>query len=549
MAIQGPGDQNCVACHVAQEASFGAWIDAATQALTSQSHGDQQSEQCLTCHFRSQVQQATALTVHNRDLTALAAITGAAPVPASGGGLTATSVNLARMIHGSSDYNSALIPCAACHEEHRGQDHEMTVMSDAECQVCHQKPFESFNLGHPDFGSITPTGIGISFNHQKHAARLTDETLICSSCHMPDEQGKTMAVAPFETACQGCHAQGSRDHHGDGIKRNSLLFLQLPELEFDEPVYWPTDGAWGEQFSPMMLLLLAGDEDAVPILYDISEDAYGDLFEWGFILEDNDELYRKAELAAVIKRLVAELADYTDAGVDARNERLAKALGVPATSPVVQNLAAELNSASFVMQMFKQRYLPQLKADLAGKTPAPPDDVAGANDWMTSRNMVGWHVDSAAGTISYRPVAHADPLLKHWIEAVFAMPSAAAMATPVAEQRQYLRDKVVDEIAANFKACTRCHSLGDGGVSWQAGGRHYAASGFVKFNHAPHMAMLNEGDTCKTCHVQTVGSADNNSSMVRGFAPHEKAVCASCHNSTGVDNSCTSCHQYHEVRP
>ena len=134
----------------------------------------------------------------------------------------------------------------------------MTVMSDAECQVCHQQPFESFNVGHPEFGSITPTGIGISFNHQKHAARFTDETLTCSSCHMPDEQGKTMAVASFETACQGCHAQGSRDHHGDGIKRNSLLFLQLPELEFDEPVYWPTDGAWGEQFSPMMLLLLAG---------------------------------------------------------------------------------------------------------------------------------------------------------------------------------------------------------------------------------------------------------------------------------------------------
>lgn len=551
MAIQGPGDENCGACHVAEGASFGSWLGAALMTTMADGHGGIQSEQCLDCHFRTPESREVAMNVHSRSLIDVDSIEAAASAtPVMTAGFTSAQVGLTRALHGKEQFGAAGIACASCHEEHLGRSHDMTAMSDAQCQVCHSEPFESFNQGHPEFGAIERPMVGISFNHHEHETHFPNEELVCESCHMPDPLGRTMAVASFEQACKGCHAQGSEDHHGDGIKRNSMLFAQLPAFEFEEEVYWPSEGAWGEFLSPMMLLLLAGDDEAVPLLYSIYNDAFGDLYEWSFVLEDNDELYLKAELATSIKAMVAELADYSDEGVEARNARLARALGVPGDDPAVQNLNAELASASFVMQMFKQRYLPQLDDDLAGEPVDASADESMAADWMTSKNMSGWHIDSGAGTISYRPVVHADPLLKHWIEAVFTHADDKGEADSELEsQRQFLRGKVYERIEADFKACTRCHAQGDDGIQWAAAGRQYGASGFVKFNHAPHMAMLNQGDTCSTCHVPSDVEATDEHAMVRGFAPHEKAVCESCHTETGADNTCLNCHQYHELRP
>ena len=68
-----------------------------------------------------------------------------------------------------------------------------------------------------------------------------------------------MVVRPFENSCQGCHEKSSKDHHGDAIKKNPVPFLQLPEMEFEAPIYWPTELAVGENLTAMMTLLLAGE--------------------------------------------------------------------------------------------------------------------------------------------------------------------------------------------------------------------------------------------------------------------------------------------------
>ncbi len=82
------------------------------------------------------------------------------------------------------------------------------------------------------------------------------------------------------------------------------------------------------------------------------------------------------------------------------------------------NVATELASANFVMQAFKQRYLPQLEGDLGGKDVSAEDDDQVNMPWLVSSHINGWNVDSAEGTISYRPAAHVDRLLKYWIDAL-----------------------------------------------------------------------------------------------------------------------------------
>lgn len=551
MAIQGgPGEENCSVCHEAGAKSFSGWLDLAT-TTSDDVIGLHQTDQCLDCHFTSAENRSDILRVHSRpEPLPQPADSPANPTELEVHGLTSAKLNLAAFIHGPPDVPADFIECAYCHQDHLGSQHDMTAMSDAECQVCHAVKFESFNKGHPQFPVANDYFQGITFDHSEHKTRFANEELVCSGCHMRDASGRTMEVKAFETSCAGCHEQGSMDHHGDAIKKNPLMFLQLPEMEFSEAVYWPEDNAYGEVLTPMMALLLAGDETALPLLDTIYNEAYGDLYEWRILLEDNDEVELQAELAASIKRLVAELADYSDAGAEARARRIANAFDSTIDDPVVQNLAAELASASFVMQMFKQRYLPQLDDDIRGDAVSADDDAAADAQWMTSRNMSGWRVDSDEGTISYRPVVHADALLKHWIEALtrYGDTKPSEANTNAMKQRGSLRKRIFDDMKNDFNACTKCHSQEGEQISWTAVGRDYRASGFVKFDHRPHIAMLHEPQNCLTCHVANDGSVTELVGA-RGFLGHGKAVCETCHTPDGANNTCLNCHQYHETRP
>ena len=540
-----PGVPNCQVCHKGAESGFGRWLSMI--ASQTETHSVEVNQQCLGCHF-SETDQAIAMKVHSA--AEFSEISPAVEELSMLAGPTSFLLGLSDQVHGEPMLDQTQGTCSTCHNEHEGAAHDMKVMSDIQCQVCHTNQFESFNDGHPAFTSATSISSGIKFDHAKHQPRF-DDGLDCQSCHQADAEGKTMLVSPFENSCQGCHEQRSKDHHGDAIKKNPVPFLQLPEMEFEDPVYWPAELAVGENLTPMMTLLLAGDDEALPLLSEIydGDGAAGDMFEWFFILEDEGEPEKKAQLATAIKKLVSELADYSSSGEKARTVRLSKAFSLEATDPELQTLQAELSAANFVMQMFKQRYLPQLEDDLAGEEVDATDDEELTTDWMASKHMSGWRVDSDEGAISYRAVAHSDSWLKTWIETLGKSQGKTAQMTSMDEMRAGLRALMLDELSGDFKSCTKCHTVQGEAAPWSAAGRLYDASGFTKFNHRPHMAMLNEPGNCLTCHIPKNESSDASIAMPRGFLPHDKETCSSCHAPGKANNTCLNCHQYHHERP
>jgi hypothetical protein len=572
LAIEGSNDEeNCSSCHQAGSESLSGWLNIA-MGESAQDHG----EQCISCHFKDdEIAKEQSMLVHGvrtsvltgrilsrvdaGESASIATEQDETAAPKSSIGLLGTTTGrllLVDAIHGPVESVREQMPCATCHQEHRGSDHDLTFMSDAQCQVCHQNPFESFNEGHPKFTQVSRQSGGISFDHAKHEERFESGELDCGNCHIADSLGLMMEVRTFESACQGCHEQGSSDHHGDAIKKNPLFILQLPEIEFEDEVYWPTDHAYGEALTPMMAILLAGDDAALPLVRMIFDEdgAAGDLYEWLLETDDNDEPELRLELAAALKRLVADLADHTKDGALARSTRLAKAFGTDVDDIHVQNLANELASANFVMQSFRQRYLPQLSDDMAGVTVSADDDVQPDTQWVTSSSMGGWRIDSDEGSISYSPSTHADGLLRHWMDALKIHSTKTLTTKQRGDEDEVLRGKLRKQFYADlkndFNTCTKCHTQENTSINWAAAGRAEGFSGYAKFNHSPHIAMLPQENNCVTCHILNSGAKKlAGISMPRGFLPHRNERCESCHEPGRANNSCLNCHQYHELRP
>jgi len=566
LAIEGEdGADNCSSCHQAGNTSWSNWLTLALASSDIDDMHDKNAGLCLNCHFNKDPEgRDQSLFVHGVEPAILDQLTldkmmaggtageGADPATADASGANKGRLMAAKFIHGAKADSSGEIACATCHQEHRGIEYDLRQMSDSQCQACHQSAFQSFNDGHPKFTAVERLNSGISFDHSKHQERFEGGELVCRNCHEADSLGRTMNVRAFESTCEGCHEQGSKDHHGDGLKKNPLLLLQLPEIEFEGDVYWPGENAFGEALTPMMAMLLAGDDEALPLIESIYDEdgAAGDLYEWLVETDDNDEPELREDFAKALKRLVADLADYTDEGEQARVERLAKALGAGHNDPNVRSMADELASANFVMQSFKQRYLPQLSADLAGEEVSADDDEQPESQWMTSSSMSGWRVDSDEGTISYRPVSHADGMMKDWIDAlkIHSAKSVPEDADDATLARANIRQILYGELKNDFNACTKCHTQQDNMINWTAAGRDSGWSGYAKFDHSPHIAMLPGQDSCTTCHMLNTDSAEDES-MPRGFKPHQNERCETCHAPGRANNTCLNCHQYHENRP
>jgi hypothetical protein len=557
LAIEGvDGGDNCSSCHQAGNTNWSTWLSLALKGSDAENMHDTSATLCLDCHFKDDEEGlAQSHFVHGVAPSLLEKITLEKMLIDSDGAAGSTTegrLMVAKLVYGPKENSTGEIACATCHQEHRGLEHDLRQMSDSQCQSCHKSSFNSFNDGHPQFTPVKRLNSGISFDHSKHQERFDGGDLVCGNCHEADSLGRTMNVKAFESTCEGCHEQGSDDHHGDALKKNPLLVLQLPEVEFSGDVYWPSENAFGEALTPMMAMLLAGDDEALPIIESIYDEdgAAGDLYEWLIETEDNDEPELREEFAGALKRLVADLADYTDEGDGARVTRLAKALGAVESDPNVRSMADELASANFVMQSFKQRYLPQLSEDLAGEEVSADDDEQPETQWMTSSTMSGWRVDSDEGTISYRPVSHADSMMKNWIDALKihstkAVPQGTDDATLA---RANLRQTLYSQLKNDFNACTKCHTEQDNAINWKAAGRATGWSGFAKFDHSPHIAMLPGQESCTTCHMLNTESGQEES-MPKGFMPHENERCESCHAPGRANNTCLNCHQYHEHRP
>ena len=546
LAIQdSEGLENCSACHVNADTGFTGWFNGAFSSVES-AH-ETVNDACLDCHFTERglardqsmlvhgssrlVDEATQVSVSTRSVETSPSFT----------------LEVASFIQGPVSVPEDGLACASCHSEHRGSGHDLLAMSDNECQACHQNPFKSFNDGHPQFTPDAQGAVGIVFDHLKHESRFKAGVLDCESCHVNEYSGSEMGVLPFELSCQGCHEQGSKDHHGDKIKKNVITVLQLPEIEFDEDVYWPADYAIGESLTPLMALMLLGDTQAVALLESIFDEdgADGDLYEWLVLTDDEDEPELRSDLAQALKRLIADLSDSSKQGARIRRERLSRAMSVDIDDPRLNDFVNELDAASFVMQRFQQRFLPQLAADLDDAEVSADDDEVFESDWLISSGMAGWRVDSDEGSISYRPIDHGDTLL-------VSLMSLMQIDVPAGSTKAIVMDRVSQSFEDDFRSCSRCHADQGTEIAWTSPARVSGLSGFAQFNHGPHLAMLASSSDCTSCHVLETsrsGEKAQGITAVKGFLPQSIETCESCHAEGLANNSCLNCHQYHERRP
>ena len=161
--------------------------------------------------------------------------------------------------------------------------------------------------------------------------------------------------------------------------------------------------------------------------------------------------------------------------------------------------------------------------------------------WVPS----GWQRDVLACSLVYRPIGHADPVIRCLIE----------LTNPQAGRSQVV-NQAVQELRQThlFQQCTVCHQPNAAGrVLWNAPNRE-SQRPFTRFEHGPHLTQAELRD-CGGCHVPkpfpTTGDttdADNPTAQIErasDFCPLTKQHCATCHHDQAVGSRCMTCHNYH----
>ena len=314
----------CKNCHAAAEDGVLKWLVATCSG--GQCVGTPQSTLCLKCH-ESTIQPEAALLAHSVSPQLLAAVR-------TFRGVEETA---------ATQQGQRELACATCHQEHHGAAHDLTAMTDAQCQTCHAQQFRDLAHGHPEFRNWPrrrePV---IHFDHAAHRFQhfpKQQAKFQCASCHGSDEAGEIDGRVDYQQACASCHDQPLSDRTADG-----LVFLQLPmidELAFEDAELdvgeWPEfcTGDFDGSIPPFMRLLLLADENARQGWEQVGPD-----FAFGDIDPDNpQEIRRAAEMVWSIKRLLYDLGARGQAAI---RERLTKVLGRDVSAAEAGKLSAQL---------------------------------------------------------------------------------------------------------------------------------------------------------------------------------------------------------------
>jgi hypothetical protein len=525
----GAMDPNCAACHAAAERSVAGW-----SVSLAGFHGDgpAQSQRCMECH-KSTISKSLAMTAHNVAPELLQRLTG------SGG----TSIA------------DKEIACATCHREHQGARFDLTAMSDAACQSCHQQRYESFSTDHPEFGRWPyERRTRIVFNHASHHAKHFAEkkqAFDCRSCHVEDATGTVQLLAGYEASCASCHDEKIATSLVKGAPMIALPTLDVEALK--QAGYdigeWPEDatGDFDGRLPPAMKLLLAGDPPAGNAMATLRPD-----FDF-FDVDPGDDAQLKAcaDLVAAIKRL---LADLDAAGSEAVRARIRAALGREIADAEVDELIVGLSSRT--IEEAVKSWLPGVASETeAAANVANPASGGGTTSARTADQSLRfdaagtWTHDDATLSIRYMPTAHADPVLAGLLELLAATPDLKDRPIALAMFKEL-------STATAPGLCASCHSTerGENGrltINWRAYDRTKEPRSLTKFSHGPHVLLPQLAD-CTSCHAID-SAADTSSSyanddphvFVSDFTPVSKHECAQCHKSHGAGESCTKCHNYH----
>jgi hypothetical protein len=486
----------CSACHAVGEQSSTEWVAA---AAIGHRQGLSQSALCMRCHEQS-ISANFALAAHTVDPAMLAELIGDRHTTLSTGEHA----------------------CSTCHQEHHGADFDLTQMSDARCQACHSQQYDHFATDHPEFtGWPYQRRSRLAFDHAGHAAKhfATHKTTFdCRMCHVSDATGDEQLTLGFEQACGNCHSERLQLAAQVGFELLRLPIIDDQALaEAGQVVDWPlsASGDFDGRLSAATKLLLAGNAATVTAMNRFGPSA--DLFDAD--PSNPADMAAVATIAQAIKQLALGLANEPAAVVARR----------------LRESGANANMA-------------EVAASTIGPTAGSAAVWFGGHSAESSEPR--WTRDDQINRIIYRPIGHADPLLKAWLDMVATIEQPA------------LRDQMLSELggAGSPGTCLVCHTAdqkrgGQIAINWCYEPDNSGERNFTHFSHKPHTLQPELSD-CTHCHAVRGRSAPvvhllafNPQVFVSDFEPVSKAACAACHTNRGAASRCTTCHHYHLTMP
>ncbi len=360
--LAGQGIDRCAACHQSAAQPFTQWL---ASTATGNHHGStSQSQLCLKCHG-DMLPQPTALAPHNLDPDTLAQYTAK---------LTGVSTSI-------SNSHAESLACSVCHREHHGADHELSTMTDRQCQTCHSTNYHSFESNHLEFAATFPARrrARIAFDHVTHKTTHfagKSREFDCRACHIGDATQNVQLLASFESTCMECHQQQIEENEGLAIFSLPLIDLDAIRKSGSTVAAWPISatGQFDGRIPPLMKVLLSADPRVRGALEQL-----GPRFQFSDIDSTKVEQVRlAAAIANGIKTLIDELAIDTQATL---RRRMAQSLGVSSDAPPLNDWLASVPADR----------LQTLKANWFARVTGPDDDAfkqSSSSLWIPSESDI-----------------------------------------------------------------------------------------------------------------------------------------------------------------
>jgi hypothetical protein len=387
--------ENCSSCHTSSGSGKLSWMHG---LIPGDSLAD--SKACLTCHKMSETAfnaHGAAAGVLKQSEARLAKVAATTSAP--------TSARIQSIAFPAPDPVAGALPCASCHQEHKGANFDLAKISNEQCRTCHVVKFDSFDGSHPKFDDYPfKRRTRIIYDHAAHfgkhfpevaqkdkAKRIPDS---CSSCHTSREDKRVMAVAPFEQVCASCHMdQVTGKERASGPK--GIAFLSLPGLDLETLKERNANvGEWPEssevEVTPFMKVLLSQDEAGQALIKRIGRLNLLDLSK-----ASNDDIAAVAKFAWRVKRLYYSLVTEKAADVLAK---LDLGGGVRVGKDLIANLTASIPRAVIVGA--QREWLPNLGKEMANRKDAANDAPSGKGGGRPGQQRANFSESKLAATVA-----------------------------------------------------------------------------------------------------------------------------------------------------
>nr|WP_145448657.1 cytochrome c3 family protein [Gimesia panareensis]QDT26314.1 Doubled CXXCH motif [Gimesia panareensis] len=561
-------ESDCQACHASAEGGLGHWMHTAFDSEGAL----KDSARCLRCHKEL---GENALFAHSLSADRLSEKTRQIQET-----VPPTATPFALELAAFTDPQSAKdqLTCATCHQEHHGRKAILTQLTDMQCQNCHVRQFNSFEHGHPGLGDYPyERRSRIYFDHNTHLNRYFVEDEFkrtmpggikpksCQTCHTADASGRFMLTGTFEQTCSSCHESQIQDSEFPGVPFFALPVI--PPAGKSDSVQWPrTTGVFETARLPrMMELLLSEDPDYQQAVQELGEIDYRRLDQL-----NESEQQALAQVGRAIRKLLYEVSIQ---GESALEQRLGKAGS--AYLQMKPSIVPTLKQAQLLWFPDLISEMEQSKTAQKQATPAPTESQQKKQHFLPDSSG-GWSISNSDFAIRYRPLGHADPLIKAWLD-------QAVQKDPRVLAQDQLWQIFSSPTASGTEAtpgalasgrCLMCHTVdrnsqnGTARINWQPLKLTSAGEHFTRFSHRPHLAFGGR-QNCETCHTLDPSGTDLTTVLQKhfferdannifwkinddpdqvctsGFQPVNRQSCVTCHNRTTKTQSCLQCHQYH----